>query len=216
MWLTNSKKEAITLSDAFFLFACHFSCPSCLSVKKRYPSPSCWYSHNIRKIIVVTPRSQKQQKSIASKMTLDAATKEKYCSLYKESTKSWTSGAVDFNNLPDIVTSTLADNVVQCNADLPRLEGKEAVIASFANWTSTLSLIHDIQAIWCTDDGWVNVIITMAYTGYNADKSKIVASVQPAFTRVHFDAQGKIDESHSYWDTSKLMPQLMSTAADSA
>jgi hypothetical protein len=176
-----------------------------------------WYSpsHNILKIFIVTPRSQKQQKSIASKMTLDAATKEKYCSRYKEFAKSWTSGAVDFDKVPDIVAPYLADNAVQNNADFPPIEGKEAILASFADWKSTLSLIYDIQAIWCTDDGWVNVIYNMSFTTYNADKSKIVAFLQPGVNRAHFNAEGKIDKMDSYWDTSKVMPQMMSTA-DSA
>jgi hypothetical protein len=51
---------------------------------------------------VVTPHSGKQQKSIASKMTLDAASKEKDCSLYKQFKQfNW------------------ADNAVQYNADFP-------------------------------------------------------------------------------------------------
>jgi hypothetical protein len=163
----------------------------------------------------VTPRSQKQQKSIASKMTLDAATKEKYCSLYKEFAKLWTSGAVNSDKVPDIVAPYWADNAVSYNADLPPIAGKEAILDSYADWRNVLSLIHDIQAIWCTDDGYVNVIINMPFTSYNADKSKIVASLQPGLTRAHFNTEDKIDKVYSYWDTSKVMPQFMSTA-DSA
>jgi hypothetical protein len=61
----------------------------------------------------------------------------------------------------------------------------------------------------------VNAVTTVSSTGYNADKSKIVAALFPGFNRAHFDAEGKIDKLYSYYDTSKVMPQMMSTA-DSA
>jgi hypothetical protein len=77
-------------------------------------------------------------------------------------------------------------------------------------------MVHVIEAIWCTDDGWVNVIMNAASTAYNADKSKIVAALQPGMDRVHINGEGKIDQIYFYWDTSKIMPQLMSTADDNA
>jgi hypothetical protein len=75
-------------------------------------------------------------------------------------------------------------------------------------WDNTLALIHGIQHIWCTDDGWVNVILSMSYTGYNADKLKIVAVTTPAMNRVHINEERKIDIYESYWDTSVLLPKL--------
>jgi hypothetical protein len=96
------------------------------------------------------------------------------------------------------------------------VEGKAAFIAMGADWSSFLAIVHVIQAIWVTDDSWVNVILTAASTAYNADKSKIVAALEPGMARVHINGEGKIDLVYMHWDTSKLMPQVMSTAADNA
>jgi hypothetical protein len=96
------------------------------------------------------------------------------------------------------------------------VEGKVAFIAGAADWASFVSMVHVIEAIWCTDDGWVNVIMNAASTAYNADKSKIVASLEPGMIRAHINGEGKIDQVDFYWDTSKLMPQVWSTADDNA
>jgi hypothetical protein len=151
-------------------------------------------------------------------MTFDDATKEKYGEIYRGFTKSWTSGAIpDWEKAIEESARFVADDVVWINSPpLPKVEGKEAFIATGASWAPFLSIVHVTQAIWCTDDGWVNVIFNAALTAYNADKSKIVASLQPCMNRVHINGEGKIDQIYSYWDTSKIIPQLMSTADDSA
>jgi hypothetical protein len=149
-------------------------------------------------------------------MTLDDATKEKYCDIYRGFTKSWTSGAVpDWDKAALESSHFVAADIVWNNPPpLPKVEGKKAFIAMGGDWASFLSIVHVIQAIWCTDDSWVNVILHAASTGYNADKSKIVAALEPGMCRVHINGEGKIDKVHMYWDTSKIMPQVWSTAAD--
>jgi hypothetical protein len=140
--------------------------------------------------------------------TLDDETKAKYCDIYRSFTAPWTTGAFDAPTVKEVARKYLADNVVQTNADLPKTEGLEAWIATVDGWGNTLALIHDIQHIWCTDDGWVNVIYSTSYTGYNADKSKIVAVTTPAMSRAHINGEGKIDIYESYWDTSVILPKL--------
>jgi hypothetical protein len=140
--------------------------------------------------------------------TLDDETKAKYCELYRSFTANWTKGPFDIPTIKEDFRKYLADNVVLTNADLPKFEGLEAVVASMDMWGNTLANIQDIQHIWCTDDGWVNLIISMSYTGYNTDKSKIVAITTPAFNRAHINEEGKIDMFTSYWDTSILLPKL--------
>jgi hypothetical protein len=140
--------------------------------------------------------------------TLDDETKAKYCDIYHSVTAKWTKGPFDIPGAKEDGRKYFADNIVQTNGDLPKTEGLEACLASMDAWGNTLALIHDIQHIWCTDDGWVNVIISMSYTGYNADKSKIVAVTSPAFNHVHINEEGKIDIFTSYWDTSVLLPKL--------
>jgi hypothetical protein len=140
--------------------------------------------------------------------TLDDETKAKYCDIYSSSTAKWTKGTFDIPTIKEECRKYLADNVVTKNADLPKTEGLEALLASIDMWGNTLALIYDVQHIWCTDDGWVHAIYSMSYTGYNADKSKIVAVTSPAMDRVHINEQGKIDLHESYWDTSVLLPKL--------
>jgi hypothetical protein len=152
-------------------------------------------------------------------MTLDDATKEKYCNIYRDFTKPWTSGAIpDWGKAAEECGRFLADDVVWINSPpIPKVEGKKACIAcAAADYTSFLSIVQVIQAIWCTDDGWVNVIVNSAPTAYNADKSKIVAILEPGMNRIHINGEGKIDQVYYYWDTSKIMPQVMSTADDNA
>jgi hypothetical protein len=63
----------------------------------------------------------------------------------------------------------------------------------------------------------VNVITNSASTAYNADKSKIVASlVEPGMVRVHINNEDKIDLVYYYWDTSKLTPQVVSATDNGA
>jgi hypothetical protein len=151
-------------------------------------------------------------------MPPDDATKEKYCNIYRGFTKSWTSGAVpDWDKATAESARFVADDIVINHpALIPKVEGKAAFIAAGADWASFLAIDHVIQAIWVTDDGWVNVIVTAASTAYNADKSKIVAALEPGMVRVHINDEGKIDLVYYYWDTSKLTPQVMSTADDGA
>jgi hypothetical protein len=139
---------------------------------------------------------------------LDDQTKAKYCDIYRSFMEKWTKGAFDIPTVKEEGRKYLADNCVQTNGDLPKVEGLEAWIASMDMWGNTLALIHDIQHIWCTDDGWVNAIVSMSYTGYNADKSKIVAVTTPGMNRAHINEEGKIDIYESYWDTSVLFPKL--------
>jgi hypothetical protein len=111
----------------------------------------------------------------------------------------------------------VADDFVWIHpAPVPKVEGKNALLALGADWSNILTIIHGIQAIWCTDDGWVNVILNEAWTAYNADKSKIVSGLEPRMGRVHINDENKIDQVYFYWDTSKVMPKLMSTADDNA
>jgi hypothetical protein len=156
--------------------------------------------------------------NIANMTTLDDATKEKYCNVYRDFTKSFTSGGIpDWDEAVKEAARFVADDFLQINPPpLPKVEGKEALLAAGPDWASFLSIVHVIQAIWCTDDGWVNVIFSAASTAYNADKSKIVASLQPGMSRVHINGMGKIDHWDFYWDTTKIMPQVMSTADDNA
>jgi hypothetical protein len=140
--------------------------------------------------------------------TLDDETKAKYCDIYRSFYAKWTKGTWDIPTIKEEGRKYLADNVVITNADLPKTEGLDAWIASMDMWDNTLALVHDIQHIWCTDDGWVHAIISMSYTGYNADKSKIVAVTSPGMMRSHINEEGKIDVSESYWDTSLLLPKL--------
>jgi hypothetical protein len=151
-------------------------------------------------------------------MTLDDATKEKYCDIYRDFAKSWTTGAVpDWDKAVEECARFVTDDIVWIHPPpLPKVEGKKAFLAMGADWTSFLAIVHDIQGIWCTDDGWVNVFYNLAWTAYNADKSKIVAGLEPGMGRVHINDEGKIDQIYYYWDTSKIMPQVMSTANDNA
>jgi ketosteroid isomerase-like protein len=151
-------------------------------------------------------------------MTLDDAIKEKYCNIYRGFTKSFSSGAIpDWHKAGEEAARYVADDVVWIHpAPLPKMEGKKAIIAMGTDFASVLTIVHGIQAIWCTDDGWVHVILNEAWTAYNADKSKIVAGLEPRMGRVHINDEGKIDQIYYYWDTTKVLPKLMSTADDNA
>jgi hypothetical protein len=141
-------------------------------------------------------------------MTLDDATKEKYCDIYRAFTKSWTNGPPDWDKTAEVSAALLTDDFVFSNASLPKIEGKEAFMASLAGWANIISMMHGIQAIWCTDDGWVHVIYNLAMTSYNADKSKIVSKMEPGMSRIHINEEGKIDTMESYWDTSKFLTHM--------
>jgi limonene-1,2-epoxide hydrolase len=140
--------------------------------------------------------------------TLDDETKAKYCDNYRSFMAKWTKGTFDIPTIKEEVRKYMADNVVIKNADLPKIEGLDAWIASMDMWDNTLALVHDIQHIWCTDDGWVNAIIIMSYTDFNVGKAKIVAITTPGMNRAHINEESKIDLYESYWDTSALLPKL--------
>jgi hypothetical protein len=150
--------------------------------------------------------------------TLDDATKEKYCNIYRGFTKPFSSGAIpDWNKAAEEAARFVSDDIVWVKPHpLPTVEGKRAFIAMGTDWSSFLSVLYVIQGIWCTDDGWVTAIVNAASTAYNADKSKIVAALQPGMMRVHINSEGKIDHVDNYWDISKTRPKIMSTAADHA
>jgi hypothetical protein len=140
--------------------------------------------------------------------TLDDETKAKYCEIYRSFTTDRKDGAFDMSTAKELGRNYMADNIVTTNGGLPKIEGLEAWNASMDQWANTLAMVHDIQHIWCTDDGWVTVIVSLYFTCYNADKSKIVAVTTPGMNRVHINEEGKIDIFESHWDTSLLLQKL--------
>ena len=147
-------------------------------------------------------------------MELDEATKAKYCQIYKDFTKPWTSGSVD-----DFVAvakaalePVLADDFKILNGEpvIQTIQGKAAYIESFSAWVNIVSLIHDVNNIWCTDDGWVHVIGKGSMASKKAsDTSKIGSASFEYYNKVHINGEGKVDEWVSIWDSKRIMAATM-------
>mmetsp|Transcript_815 Transcript_815/g.1279 ORF Transcript_815/g.1279 Transcript_815/m.1279 type:complete len:142 (+) Transcript_815:33-458(+) len=139
--------------------------------------------------------------------TLDAATKEANCRVYRNLFEPFTSGVFDVEKVKE-GAKFVADDIVYNNGGLPLIKGKDDFLKSFEGFSAIKVLVHTPDTIFCTNDGWVTCIGSFAGSGVKADGVTPFGWCDKYCNRALI-VDGKVKELHSCYDLDKIMQVMI-------